>query len=130
VARGVDETPPPGGAFDEAGDATRRTHLANERTVMAWWRTGLTSVAVGLAIGKVIPDLSRTEIHWPYAAIGTIYVLLGVVLMAYGTWRQRAVDDALMRGAFLRPHPRFLWAVTGIGTVLGLLTAALIIARP
>src|SRR5437870_13076633 len=34
--------------FDEALDATRRTRLANERTYLAWWRTGLTSLAVSL----------------------------------------------------------------------------------
>ncbi len=129
-AGGVDEAPPGGGRFDEAGDATRRTHLANERTAMAWWRTGLTSVAVGLGIGKVIPELSPHTVRWPYAAIGTAYALLGVALMVYGTWRQRAVEEAVMRGAFLRPHPAFLWAVTGVGTVLGVLTAALIVVHP
>jgi hypothetical protein len=40
------------------------------------------------------------------------------------------VEEAIMSGAFLRPHPRFLWAVTGISAVLGLLTAVLIVARP
>ena len=31
-----DTEPPGGGRFDEAGDATRRTRLANERTYLAW----------------------------------------------------------------------------------------------
>jgi putative membrane protein len=126
----VDEAAPGGGRFDEAGDATRRTHLANERTALAWWRTGLTSVAVGLGIGKVIPELSHNAVRWPYAAIGTAYALLGVALMVYGSWRQRAVEEAVMRGAFLRPHPAFLWATTGFGAVLGILTAALIVVHP
>lgn len=30
----------------------RRTHLANERTYMARWRTGLTAFAVVLGAGK------------------------------------------------------------------------------
>jgi uncharacterized membrane protein YidH (DUF202 family) len=29
----------------EAVDASRRTRLANERTELAWWRTGLTALA-------------------------------------------------------------------------------------
>lgn len=38
--------------FDEARDATRRTRLANERTYLAWWRTGLMSfAAVGALLG-------------------------------------------------------------------------------
>jgi putative membrane protein len=126
----VDTAPPGGGRFDEAGDATRRTHLANERTSMAWWRTGLTSVAVGLGIGKVIPDLGATEHRWPYAVIGTAYAVIGVVLMAYGTVRHRAVEDAVMRGAFVRPAPAFLWAMTGLGAVLGIATAILIVVHP
>ena len=44
--------------FDEARDATRRTRLANERTYLAWWRTGLTSFAVAIGAGKLIPELS------------------------------------------------------------------------
>jgi uncharacterized membrane protein YidH (DUF202 family) len=34
---------PKGGGFDQVSDATRRTRLANERTYLAWWRTGLAS---------------------------------------------------------------------------------------
>ena len=40
------------------GDASRRTLLAVERTYLAWWRTGLTSFAVGLGAGKVVPALA------------------------------------------------------------------------
>ena len=50
--------------FDEARDATRRTRLANERTYLAWWRTGLTSFAVSLGAGKLVPALTE-ESHWP-----------------------------------------------------------------
>lgn len=128
--RRVDTEAPGGRRFDEAGDATRRTHLANERTSMAWWRTGLTSVAVGLGIGKIIPDIGTTEHRWPYAVVGFAYALIGVVLMAYGTLRHRAVDEAIMRGTFVRPSPPFLWAVTGFGAVLGVATAVLIVVHP
>ena len=97
---------------------------------MAWWRTGLTSVVVGLGIGKIIPDIGTTEHRWPYAVVGFIYALIGVVLMAYGTWRHREVDEAIMRGAFVRPAPAFLWAVTGVGAFLGVVTAVLIVIHP
>src|SRR5215208_1792549 len=42
----------------QVGDASRRTRLASERTQLAWWRTGLTALAVGLAIGRVLPELA------------------------------------------------------------------------
>jgi putative membrane protein len=126
----VSERPPGGGTFDEAGDATRRTFLANERTSMAWWRTGLTSVAVGLGIGKLLPDVGDAHTRWPYAAIGLAYALIGVVMMAYGTIRHRDVDEAVRRGEFAHPAPAFLWAITGLGAVLGVLTAVLIVVEP
>ena len=44
--------------LDEAQDAMRRTRLAVERTYLAWWRTGLTTFAVSLAAGKLVPELS------------------------------------------------------------------------
>ena len=48
-------------SFDEARDATRRTRLANERTYLAWWRTGLTTFAVSVAAGRLVPELSCRE---------------------------------------------------------------------
>lgn len=37
---------------DGAADALRRTRLANERTHLAWWRTGLAALAVSLGAGR------------------------------------------------------------------------------
>jgi uncharacterized membrane protein YidH (DUF202 family) len=57
------------GQFDETGDATRRTRLANERTYLAWWRTGLTAFAVSLGAGRLVPALTDAT-HWPYVVVG------------------------------------------------------------
>lgn len=48
-----------------AVDATRRTRLANERTELAWWRTGMTVFALALAVSRVIPDLADTTTAGP-----------------------------------------------------------------
>ena len=45
-------------ATDEDVDATRRTRLANERTYLAWWRGGLTALAVAFGIGALLPKVS------------------------------------------------------------------------
>lgn len=37
---------------------TNTETLANERTYLAWWRTGLTVLAVSLGAGKLIPALA------------------------------------------------------------------------
>ena len=98
--------------FDENVDALRRTRLANERTYLAWWRTGLTAVAVGIAAGGIVPKLVDTE-KWGFAAIGIGFALLGVVLLAYGLRRELNVSRAIASGSFAPPDTRMLLFLTG-----------------
>jgi putative membrane protein len=108
--------------YDPAEDATRRTRLANERTYLAWWRTGLTSLAVSLAAGKVVPQLSGTNRTWPYQVIGAGFALIGIGCIAYGLRRERQVEAALMRGEFVPPDRFWTMAMTLAGVLLGVLT--------
>lgn len=125
----VRETEPPGGGrFDEAGDATRRTRLANERTYLAWWRTGLTAFAVSLGAGKLVPALTD-ETRWPYVVIGVGFALLGVVFVAYGFRRQRLVERAVARGDYVLPNDRFLAGLTAIGILLGLILLVIVVVE-
>src|ERR671939_619274 len=89
--------------FSESQDATRRTRLANERTYLAWWRTGLTSIAVSLGAGKVVPQLAETSRRWPYELIGAGFAVIGIACIAYGLVRERQVENALLRGEFVPP---------------------------
>ena len=86
--------------FDEDGDASRRTWLASERTVLAWLRTGLTATAVAL----------------------------GVVVVGYGLWRGHEVDRAIRQGRWVSPDTRAMAFVGGLSIALGLLTALVIVA--
>ncbi|MGZ8694274.1 MAG: DUF202 domain-containing protein [Gaiellaceae bacterium] len=43
---------------EEVVDATRRTRLANERTILAWRRSALAAFAVSLGVGKIVPQLT------------------------------------------------------------------------
>jgi putative membrane protein len=122
-----DTEPPGGGRFDEAGDATRRTRLANERTYLAWWRTGLTSFAVSIGTGKVVPALTKQP-RWPYVVVGTGFALLGVVFLSYGFARQRMVEDAIRRGEYVRPDERLMGAIAVVGAILGVATIVLVIS--
>src|SRR5438045_9745509 len=85
--------------FDEALDATRRTRLANERTYLAWWRTGLTSLAVEVGVGRIAPDVSNGS-RWPYEVVGAAFALIGVLVIALGYMRTRAVEQALDSGPY------------------------------
>jgi putative membrane protein len=127
--RGIDEPPPTPQprAFDEDGDASRRTWLASERTVLAWLRTGLTATAVALAMGKVIPDLRSGGAVWPFEVLGAGYGVLGVGIVAYGLHRGREVDRAIHAGRWLSPDARAMNMIGGLAIALGLLAAILIV---
>jgi putative membrane protein len=116
-------------AMDKATDATRRTRLASERTELAWWRTGLTALAVALAVGRVVPELSDSSTRWPYVAVGVCFGLYSLGVFAYGSHRRRAVEQALDEGQFPDPPPLAHGALVAGGVILGLLTVALIVAN-
>jgi putative membrane protein len=105
----------------ELEDATRRTRLATERTYLAWLRSGLTALAVGLAAGKLIPELSN-EASWPYELLGVGYALLGIALIGYGLRRQYAVEAAVSRGEWAPLDPRVATALAALGVLLGAAT--------
>jgi putative membrane protein len=116
---------PPG--FDQDGDATRRTWLANERTMLAWLRTGLTATAVAFGIGKLVPDLSHHgTTRWPYAVLGAGYGLLGVALVVYGLRRHAQVDAAIRAGSYAPPEERALALLGAIAVVLGVAAGVVI----
>jgi putative membrane protein len=106
------------GSHDETGDALRRTRLANERTYLAWWRTGLTAFAVGLGAGKLVPELSSGA-AWPFELIGTAFVVAGMALIAFAYLRQKQVEEAVARGAYAAFDPRAGLVFAAVGIVLG-----------
>lgn len=113
--------------MEEATDATRRTRLASERTELAWWRTGLTALAVALAVSRVVPELSDSSSRWPYLAVGVCFAVYGTAVLVYGSWRRRLVERELDAGRF-PPLGLGHALIAGGGILLGLLTVALIIA--
>jgi putative membrane protein len=76
-----------------------RFTLANERTLLAWLRTGLALVAGGVAVATYAPDLG---VRWGSAAValGLVVIGLGTSLAGYRRWR--ANEDAIATG---RPLP-------------------------
>lgn len=111
----------------ELADATRRTLLANERTELAWWRTGLTALAVALAVGRVVPELNHTSLRWPYVVAGVGFALWGILALSYGSARRASIDRVLETGRFPEPPRWALRALSAGGIALGLLTAVLIL---
>ena len=107
-------------------EASRRTYLANERTELAWWRTGLTALAVSLGVGRVIPELGGGP-NWPYVVIGAGYAVLGTGFIVYGSWRERAVRRSFEQCDFAYPNTRVFAALTALAVLLGIATFLLVI---
>ncbi len=85
-------------------DSRARTHLANERTFLAWFRTGLTLVALGLASAQFLGREREGDaaiVEW----FSTLVIGIGVVLVAVGLWRyvrgSTRIEDQVFRPAYL-----------------------------
>jgi putative membrane protein len=92
-----------------------RFTLANERTLLAWLRTGLALVAGGVAVATYAPDLGA---RWASAVVALALVAtgLGTAVAGYRRWRGNeaaiAADEPL-------PESRLAPAVFAtVGTVL------------
>jgi putative membrane protein len=111
---------------DDVG-AEHRTRLAGERTYLAWWRTAIAALAVGLGVGKVAPSLSD-EPTWPYVVLGVGFSLLGIACAAYAYARQREIDRAIDRGELAPPDDRMSALLSGGAVVLGVGLVALLLS--
>ncbi|MFW2381923.1 MAG: YidH family protein [Acidimicrobiales bacterium] len=111
-------------ADDHANTGSRaRDHLANERTYLAWVRTALGGLALGIAVERFGTDGAGNAVHF-YA---TLLVISAVVLLALATRRYFIVARDLDDGRFRvdRRSPYVILIGTG---VLALLSLVLFVA--
>jgi putative membrane protein len=111
-------------AVSEERRPDAQAELANERTYLAWLRTGLALVAVGVAAEQVLP---AEGIIWARQLIGVSLILAGVLTAGLARWRWQAVDRAMRAG---RPIPQpILGYVVGTAIVLGGLATIVLLLR-
>lgn len=103
------------------GAPSRRTYLAQERTLLAWWRTGLAATAVALAVGRLLPAVAKGP-KAPFLWLGTGFGILALALIVLGTLRQRTVTRALDEGSFATLHQAVVVGVAALMTALTLAT--------
>ena len=83
--------------------------MADERTWLAWFRTGLAAAAVAIAVGGVLPDLS-TGVKWPYRLLGLGYGVLAAAILVLAAVRHRRFAEALKHGDPAPPlGPLVMW---------------------
>ncbi|HVW45541.1 MAG TPA: DUF202 domain-containing protein [Solirubrobacterales bacterium] len=107
----------------------RRTSLAGERTLLAWWRTGFTAIAVALAVGRVLPELTPHAHRWPFVVIGIGFGLYGIALIGFGTHRIATLDRELGIPPQDRPAVRSMGVLAIVGVLLGIATIVLILVQ-
>jgi putative membrane protein len=73
-----------------------RDHLANERTYLAWLRTAVSVMVLGLIVAKFIDNRGplRAELA------GIVLIGIGFLLLLYGTERSRRLTHQLETGRF------------------------------
>jgi putative membrane protein len=117
------------GAMDASDvDVTRRTRLAAERTWLAWWRTGIATIAAAIGVGGVVPELVGGS-RIPYVVLGAGYAVLAIALFVTAGRRQNAVERALDRGEYEGVAPGLVMAFTVCGAALALGTLVAILAN-
>jgi putative membrane protein len=111
------------------GHPDYRFTLANERTLLAWLRTGLALVAGGVAVATYAPDLG---VRWGSAAVALALVLIGLGTALAGYRRWRANEAAIRAGRPLPASwlmPTIAAAVAAVVVVVAVLVGVQVLAR-
>lgn len=119
---------------ENANPNRARDHLANERTFLAWVRTGAAIVVFGFAIGRfsiAMRQLTALQGHPVRTAglsvwLGSGTIVAGVALVAAGLVRYRTTRAQLESGTF-EPAGFVLDLITILTVLFGLALAAYLI---
>jgi putative membrane protein len=119
------------------GDTRFRDHSANERTLLAWIRTGVALMALGFAIarfGLFLREMAEvaTMRTAPTQSLGSAWlgvalVVLGLVTNASAVVRYGAVRKAIDEQSTGALRPTLVY-VLGVGSVLVAIVMATILA--
>lgn len=93
-----------------------RDQLANERTFLAWVRTGLGLVGVGVILAKWVEEGAHTQMG------GLGFIVWGALLLGYAFVRYHNVTSMLERGMY-RPARFGPLFVTGAGLIAACVAA-------
>jgi inner membrane protein YidH len=106
-------------------ESRARTHLANERTFLAWLRTGIALIGLGLAAAQflerqVAPGLPLIR------SMSITMVVTGILMTVDGARRYVRHSKQIEAGAF-RVTTRSAEVVAGLVVLLGLMAIAFIL---
>ena len=106
------------------------TELANDRTFLAWLRTGIACFGLGFVVAKVAllinPGGKPVRYKDIYSITGVVIVLSGAVLVVAGCWQHRHVFRGLCSDP-ARPSPQWPVIMTAVAVIAGLALSVLIV---
>ncbi|MGG5260646.1 DUF202 domain-containing protein [Phycicoccus avicenniae] len=114
----------PGYVYDHGTDPDPRFSLANERTFLAWTRTGLALLAGAAALDALdlpLPDTLQ-------AVLAALLAVAGVVVAGTSCWTWARVERAMREGAPLPGNPAMVVVIVVVA-VTGLALAASSLVR-
>ncbi|KXN73952.1 hypothetical protein CONCODRAFT_15149 [Conidiobolus coronatus NRRL 28638] len=105
--------------------STARDHLANERTFLAWFRTSITLVVIGVAIDQIqVPqakDTDRRKIDSLTVACG--FIAGGILILLFGLSRFISIQNTLVSGKFVLSRIPIISTLIAFALILFLIIA-------
>ncbi|CAN3372419.1 hypothetical protein DIURU_002481 [Diutina rugosa] len=94
-----------------------RDHMANERTFLAWLRTSLSFITIGIGVTQLFRlEAKSTSVEVNYGVVllgdkstiiahygkplGSVFIVLGILTLLFGCWRFFQVQHALTGGLY------------------------------
>jgi putative membrane protein len=97
---------------------------ANERTYLAWARTGIALMVFGFALARVAvwleAPVSKARDSTLLVAIGVALVIVGASLPAFAAFRHSRIKAAIVRGETIIPSDRPNWVIATLLLTAGL----------
>jgi len=82
-------------------DSVARDHLANERTFLAWFRTGFATSALGIVIARLqMVNPTTISAGATFKILALAYVMIGVLCVCAGAWRYAYVGYNMENGQY------------------------------
>lgn len=114
-----------------------RLHQANERTLLAWVRTGIAFMAFGFAIarfGLFLRQLASVNLltaqsthHLSSAWVGAAFVAIGTLMHVLATLRYARIRDQILRSELRSPSPWLVYATGAAAALIGLVMTVLLV---
>jgi putative membrane protein len=118
-------------------EETLRLHQANERTMLAWIRTGIALMAFGFAIARFgvflrqVASVGSVPIHVQRgvgsAWVGAALVALGMIANLLATIRYGRIREAIVRGEVGAPKAGMVYLFGATATLVGLVMTVLLL---